>query len=501
MFCQLDRLRRCLSPRIRQALEELPETLDETYERTLLDIDEENWAYAHRLFQCIVVARRPLRVEELAEFLAFKSEVGDLTFEGNWRPENPRDTVLSTCSSLIAIMNVDGSPEIQFSHFSVKEYLTSTRISIGRVSRYYIPLEQAHLVITQACLSFLLQLDKHLTKQNIDDSPLALYAGRYWADHAEFGNVSLHAEELIKRLFNPDNHHFSSWVWIWCISMGSEGPSHPSFSPLHYAAQHGFHRVAEWLIDTCSQDVNMSSKSNSHLTTPLHTASNHGRFTVVQVLLTYHADVNAIDKFVRWTPLHFASWNGDLKIVRLLLDHGAHVNVRSSEGSTPLRLLSQRDGNLEVAQALLEHGADPSVRSNSGRDSLYEALETGHRGLAQLLLKHGTDPNTRDVDGKTLLHVASEYGHLNVVQRLLELGVDVNSQDNQGRTPLRVALDSEKRNEHVMQILSQHGANLTGTEKRTSGKSDAKFTWLMPVLVLIITSSALWLFLLYSSII
>ena len=74
MFCQLDRLRRCLSPRIRQALNELPETLDETYERTLLDFDEENWAYAHRLFQCIVVARRPLSVEELAEFLAFKSD-------------------------------------------------------------------------------------------------------------------------------------------------------------------------------------------------------------------------------------------------------------------------------------------------------------------------------------------------------------------------------------------------------------------------------------------
>jgi hypothetical protein len=31
VFCQLDRLRRCFSPHIRQALDELPETLDETY--------------------------------------------------------------------------------------------------------------------------------------------------------------------------------------------------------------------------------------------------------------------------------------------------------------------------------------------------------------------------------------------------------------------------------------------------------------------------------------
>ena len=215
MFCQLDRLRRCLSPCIRRALDELPETLDETYERTLLDIDDENWAYAHRLFQCIVVARRPLRVEELAEFLAFKYEAGGgLTFEGDWRPENPRDIVLSTCSSLVAIINVDGSPVMQFSHFSVKEYLTSSRITQGRMSRYYIALEPAHLFVTQACLSILLQLDKHVTKKRIEELPLARYAGQYWAHNAEFGDVSSHTEDMIKRVFNPEYHHFAIWAWI-----------------------------------------------------------------------------------------------------------------------------------------------------------------------------------------------------------------------------------------------------------------------------------------------
>jgi hypothetical protein len=72
-------------------------------------------------------------------------------FEESWRPENPRDTVLSTCPSLIAVVNVDGSPVIQFSHFSVKEYLAPRRISKGCVSRY--PLESAHLFVThwQVC--------------------------------------------------------------------------------------------------------------------------------------------------------------------------------------------------------------------------------------------------------------------------------------------------------------------------------------------------------------
>ena len=464
MFCQLARLRQCLSPRICRALDELPETLDETYERTLLDIHDENWEYAHRLFQCIAVARRPLRVEELAEFLAFKSETGGrLTFEGNWRPENARDTVLSTCSSLIAIVNVEGSQVIQFSHFSVKEYLTSNRTAEGRVSRYYIPLEPAHLFVTQACLSLLLQLDNYVTEETIEQLPLARYAGRYWTYHAEFGNVSSHTEDLMKRVFHPENHHFANWVWIYDTfsdySMPSEDPSHPMSSPLHHAARHGFHRVAEWLIITFSQGVNVSSDGLG--THPLHIASEYGQFMVVQVLLTHQADANGRD-WENWTPLHIASLNGDSKVARLLLEHGADVNSKTDDGSTPLfyaldsYIYLER---LEVVQVLLEHGADPGVRFITGEDSLYVALEGGHHVLAQLLLEHGADPNTRDDNGQTLLHVASKYGNTDVAQELLELDVDVNSRNNQGLTPLQVALQNGK--EKVAEILLQHGAKGT----------------------------------------
>ena len=457
MFCQLARLRQCLSPRIRQALDELPKTLDETYEHTLLDIHDENWAYAHRLFQCIVVARRPLLVEELAEFIAFKSETGgNLTFEGIWRPENPRDTVLSTCSSLIAIVNVEGSRVIQFSHFSVKEYLTSNRIADGPVSRYYIPLESSHLFVTQACLSLLLQLDKHVTRTIIEDLPLARYAGQYWTDHAEFGNVSSHTEDLIKRVFHPENHHFANWVWIFdTISRdfgGSESPVRPPFAPLHYAARHGFHRVAEWLITTCSQDAN---ESGYLFHTPLHFACREGWFPVVQVLLTHHADASARN-FNHWTPLHFASWYGYSKIVRLLLEHGANVDSRNDNGETPLFVLSQGGGNLDIAQALLEYRADPNTWAESSGNSLSMALRNGYQDLTQLLLNNGADPKTRYVNGQTLLHVSSKTGDLKGAQRLLELGVDINSTDNEGQTPFQVAL--QYREAKVAQMLWRHGA-------------------------------------------
>ena len=461
-FCQLDRLRRCLSPRIRRALDELPETLDETYERTLRDIDNENWEYAHRLFQCIVVACRPLRVEELAEFLAFKSEEGgNLTFEENWRPENPRDMVLSTCSSLITVVNVKGSPVIQFSHFSVKEYLTSNRIADSRMSRYYIPLEPAHIFVTEACLSFLIQLDKHVTRESIEEFPLAHYAGQYWTDHAEFGNASSHAEDMMILLFSPENHHLLNWVWIFdpisTRSMESEAPSRPKWAPLHYAAYYGFHRVAELLITSYSQDVNVSGVDSL---TPLHIASNEGRFTVVQVLLKHQADVNAKTRY-NWVPLHFVSYSThhQLEVARLLIEHGAHVNLKDIFGQTPLLHLSMNNGNLEVAEMLLEHGADPNIRSTYDDGPLYAALRNGHSGPAQLLLKHGANPNTRDGSGQTPLHIACRRGDLKAAQGLLELRVDVSSRNNGGQTPLQTA--SRYGNEHLVQLLLQHGAEET----------------------------------------
>jgi hypothetical protein len=108
VFCQLVYLRRCIPARIRHALDELPKTLDETYARNLEEIDEQNWEYAHRLFQCVAAASRPLRVDELAEFLAFDFEAGSTpTFLADWRPEDPAHAVLSVCSSLLAIVELE----------------------------------------------------------------------------------------------------------------------------------------------------------------------------------------------------------------------------------------------------------------------------------------------------------------------------------------------------------------------------------------------------------
>jgi hypothetical protein len=205
-------------------LDELPETLDETYERTLQRIDEVNWGLAHRLFQCVAVALRPLCVEELAEFLALDFKTGSIPdFNPIWRPENPRDAVLSTCSSLLAVVDVGDSQVIQFSHYSVKEFLTSDRIAKAgvTVARFEVLMEPAHTALAQGCLAVLLKLSANSNRSTIEGIPLARYAAQHWVDHALLVKASRNLQDGMKRLFDPSKPHFAVWVWICDTIPGS----------------------------------------------------------------------------------------------------------------------------------------------------------------------------------------------------------------------------------------------------------------------------------------
>jgi hypothetical protein len=445
---------------VRRTLRELPESLDETYERILKEIKKPNRDLARRVLQCLVVATRPPRVTELAEVLAvdFDDAEGIPRLNSDWRWEDQEQALLIACSSLIAIVEAGDAQAsdndsastpgdndhdieagdsriVQFSHFSVKEFLTSSRLATagGEVSSFYIDLAPAHITLAQACLGVLLQIKDDVEGRTPKDHPLARYAAEHWTTHAQFGEVSSRLHKGMEYLFDANKPHFKVWLMLYDVdTISMTGVTFPSFvsypkspaGPLYYAALCGFRDLVEYLIIKHPRDVNADG---GYLLRPLVAALAGEHFQTADLLRHNGADFD-VQGQVGANPLHAAARSGNFEVVRILIEYNpACVNARSVYGSTPL------------------HWASESHKCNDG-------------SVIRLLLEHGADINVQNEDRQTPLHWASDHGTLEVVRLLLEHGADVEVKDKHGKTALQVAAADGRRDEFV-KLLREHGAN------------------------------------------
>jgi hypothetical protein len=269
--------------------------------------------------QCLVVAVRPLRVEELAEVLAvdFEDASGIPKLKPSWRWEDHEQAVLTSCSSLIVIIDTDVSRVVQFSHFSVKEFLTSERLATSSqdISRYHIILEPAHTIMAQACLSTLLRLDNPIEDSGVEERfPLAGYAAEHWVGHAQFEDVASRIKGM-EDLFDPDKPNFAAWCQLHDIDTRppyrtaffqfSDSSKSGAKTPLYYAALCGFSTLVEQLISKHPEHVNAFG---GHCRTPAVAALEGRHFQLAELLhrngssVTHRADLGfrrCILQFVR----------------------------------------------------------------------------------------------------------------------------------------------------------------------------------------------------------
>jgi Ankyrin repeats (3 copies) len=393
IFCQLEVLRDCIPSSVRRTLNELPESLDETYERILKEIKKPNRAHARRVLQCLVIAVRPLRVEELAEVLAvdFDDAEGIPRSKPDWQWEEQELALLSACSSLIAIVQAGESRVVQFSHFSVKEFLTSPRLATasGEVSNYHIDLEPAHTILAQACLGVLLQIQDDVEGRTPEDHPLAQYAADHWTTHAQFGEVSSHLHKGMKYLFDANKPHF--YVWLTLCDIDTDPNEDATFycfalrkshaAPLYYAALCGFHDLVKHLITKHPQDVNADG---GYYVRPLVAALAGEHFQTADLLRHNGADLDIRGIHGR-SLLHGAAYSGNFEVVRILIEYDpAYINTRDNYGYTPLDWASRghnfKDGS--VLRLLLEHGAVINVQEKNGWTPLHTASVWGAGGCA-----------------------------------------------------------------------------------------------------------------------
>jgi len=316
----------CSSQDISSAVKALPKTLDETYDQMLSEIKDNKWNHTHRIFQWLAVSSRQLCVEELADVFAFDfdAEVSDIPkFDPSRRLLDPKNEILTTCSSLITIVNVKGKNLVQFSYLSMREYLTSTCIAkLVHGPHFHILSKSAHTLLAKVCLTFLLQLDHSTYVAKIQNFPLIWYAVEHWLDHAWFEDVSSDIRDMMDCLFDRAKEHWDIWNWLYNVE-GGRGRRcyHPSLClappeavPLYYATLCGFRDLALCLINL--QDVNTCG---GYYKTPLHAALVKELPDFALFLLGRGADIDSCGRDSQ-TTLYKASSHGYTDVVQSLVD-------------------------------------------------------------------------------------------------------------------------------------------------------------------------------------
>ena len=281
---------------LRKSLATLPQTLDQTYDRILTAISEEDCEYAMRILQWLTFSARPLSVEEIAEAVAIDA-ARDPAFDRDEVLEDPLEA-LNICSSLVTVTTneAEGRPKsaqriIALAHYSVQEYLVPDRIEQGAAKQYSMQAVECHNAITKGCLMYLTQFQQPMSTEVLEASALARYAAEFWGSHLRNTEDKVEGSVLAMSLMSMDKPAYLSWIQLW-------DPDRPRKEP----------------------DLGKHLES---VATPLYYAASLGLSTITRLLLNKDADVNAQGGYFG-NALQAASYRGHKQVVKMLRDAGAH---------------------------------------------------------------------------------------------------------------------------------------------------------------------------------
>jgi ankyrin repeat protein len=454
---------------IRAELKELPENLDQTYDRILQAVPRLHRRYVQSALHWLAFATRPMLLSELAEAAVI---IPDEVFD----PEASRlvedGKILELCGALLSVSNVKpqyGAQDwlnekltrehghvwrynnkenvdrvvVSLSHQSVKEYLVSERLTQSALQMYYTSEAIANSFLSACCLNYIMAYspDKVVAKLDFGEYPLLQYTTRNWESHWKSGQSCPDTQlkdtvrQLMYDLLNPDGrtslaNMLNSWNFEWVNDSTYRGYFSYDYNmtmnpnrhlpPLYIASYLGDLELVQHLVSLgCDVSETAGSFGNS-----LAVAAYHGRANIVKYLLKQGADPNIPCESKYANVLQTACIGGSREIVSDVLDAGANVNAQGGFYNTAI-IAAMSNEHFDVVKLLIDHGADLNLESSEG-STLFTAASKGDIKMVSMLLGAGHDINHIGMADGTPLYGASEAGSIPAVQLLLRHGSDAN---------------------------------------------------------------------------
>ena len=167
------------------------------------------------------------------------------------------------------------------------------------------------------------------------------------------------------------------------------------------------------------------------------------KFEILEKLLAYGANVNAVDNVGR-TPIIYAIRNRDLKLVKHFINAGAELRFPDNEGGTPIHYAA-KSGDIAIVRELKKHlGREDFLTKNKfGENPLLVARSV--EVIRFLIHDMKVDPKrTQDNNKRTFVHKIAKNGKGlsdEDITAFMEFFPDsIDKKDKFGKTPLFLAV-------------------------------------------------------------
>ncbi|RAK79543.1 uncharacterized protein BO72DRAFT_425227 [Aspergillus fijiensis CBS 313.89] len=313
-----------------KALDSIPVTLEDTYRDTLERLPPDDRKAARTILIWLSFSAVPLDLKAVAAVVSFRF---------------PEDVVTTCTTSLVTVSISDDT--VRLAHFSVKEFLVCNEIE-GQW--YQFSTLSGHDAIANKSIDSLLETTDILTKTTAVQSPLLIYAARYWDHHlAKLGDLharSTGLQEEVDHLFTERDVYFNwvrldeyFWDSIWLRSLEELD------TPLYNASRRGVKRTVEMLL---AKGANPLGTIYDGSRDALSAAAAEGHLEILELLLNNMDEIPRIVTESMLKVINPAEADREKLsvILNLLWDKGAlHDQSRASHRIIDESLVEAAAGN------------------------------------------------------------------------------------------------------------------------------------------------------------